>query len=84
VGFGDNDHTTRGLIYLPSIVTEKTPKRENAHDKGGTPEAYKICCMFYLFHSVVMLYYQELVGLQSFLVLKCSKSIYHLYLSLDS
>jgi hypothetical protein len=55
VGFGDNDHTTRGLIYLPSIVTEKTPKRENAHDKGGTPEAYKICCMFYLFHSVEML-----------------------------
>jgi hypothetical protein len=49
MGFGDNDHTIQGLIYLPSIVTGKASKRENAHDKGRTPKAYKICCMFYLF-----------------------------------
>lgn len=49
VDFGDNDHTIRELICLPSIVIGITPKRENAHDKGGTPKAYKYAVCFIYF-----------------------------------
>ena len=51
MGYGDNDHIIRGLIFLPSIVTGKTPKREQDHGKEGTPNDDKICCVFYLFHK---------------------------------
>jgi hypothetical protein len=33
---------------FPSIVTEKTPKSEKTHNKGGTPKAYKICCVLFI------------------------------------
>jgi hypothetical protein len=50
VVFGDNDHTIRGLICLLSNVIGKTPKREKVYGKGGAPNSYKICCVFYSFH----------------------------------
>jgi hypothetical protein len=47
VRFGDNDHTIRGLIYLPSIVTGKASKREKAHYKRGIGKDYKfVVCLF--------------------------------------
>ena len=57
MGFGDNDHTIRGIICLLSNVTGKAPKREKVYDKGGTPNSNKNVMHFIHFTSLEFSYY---------------------------
>lgn len=63
MGFDDNDHTVRGLIYLLGNATGKAQKGRKLMATEGLQELIKYGVRFIYFTSVEMVYYQVSVSL---------------------
>jgi hypothetical protein len=50
VDFGDDDYTIRELMLSTKYCDRKATKRENTHDKGGTPKVNVDCILYLIFY----------------------------------